>query len=438
MQKLKTIEDAINFLYTLINYEVKRTIPYKKYNNSFINQFLCHINYCEKDFKIIHIAGTNGKGSLAIILSHLLSSWKYITGCYTSPHLVKLNERIKINNIQITDSELLSLTKKLQKIMTIIPKHPSFFDAVTAIAILHFKLKKCQYVILETGMGGRLDSTNFKTKKISLINTISYDHTNHLGATLNQIAYEKAGIISNNGVCVLGKQKQKLYPLFYEITKKLNASIFCYKKDFNIQNIKLISNNLTFTYSSIFNKLPLTICLPYSPIHQALNCAIALFTLSKLKINYTEKNLNKTLNNLLIPARFQIINHNPTTIIDGAHNEHAILSLKTNLYIYFKNKPKKVLILGMIEGKNYKLILSRFLYLFNHIIITKINSFKNDISNKLAKEAYYCHSSVSHLSNFEEAYNFAMTKLSKNDLLVITGSFYLAGEAMTFFKKLNI
>ncbi len=425
------------FLDSLINYEIQPIPTYNKkhYNTSFVKDFLDEIHRPEKDFRIIHIAGTNGKGSLVYLLNHVLVSKGFTVGAYTSPHLISLNERIQLNKNIIDDLSLIKLTNTFIEILPKMSKPPTFFEALTSIAILYFKEMKCDYVILETGLGGRLDSTNFATNKISIINTIAMDHMKQLGNNLKDIALEKAGIIKNGDHLIIGKQQKKIYPLLSKVAKKHQSAIYQYSQDYSVHNIQTLEDGLSFNYidHSNIDGINGEIKIPLLSIYQALNMGITLKTLRVMNIPFTPNEITHALKDFTLPGRFQLISKSPFIVLDGAHNVHAIRSLKVNLKIRFKNTRYKVLIIGIIQDKDYKSILPIILSFFDQIIVCKLNfNIKKDISSDLFEISKSIHNNVQYAYSFEEAFN--QVKLHTNDLLVVTGSYYLIGEALTFFQ----
>ncbi|NQV00039.1 MAG: bifunctional folylpolyglutamate synthase/dihydrofolate synthase, partial [Parcubacteria group bacterium] len=221
-------KQAIEFLYKLQG---------KKYNLDLklIKSLLKKLGNPEKDLKVIHVAGTNGKGSTCAILSSILQQAGYKVGMYTSPHLTKFNERIKINNKDITNKDIL---KYFNKILPYYSKE-TFFEFTTALAFLYFKEKNIDFLVLEVGLGGRLDATNIITPLVSVITNISLEHEQYLGKDIKKIAYEKAGIIKNNIPCVTGASKEALNTI-KKIAKKRNSKLYIVKKDG--KNLKLNLN----------------------------------------------------------------------------------------------------------------------------------------------------------------------------------------------------
>ncbi len=438
-QRITNKKELHLFLDSLINYEIQPALSYHKkhYNTFFVKEFLEDFHHPEKDFKVIHIAGTNGKGSLAHLLTHVLSSKGYTVGTYTSPHLVTLNERIQVNKIIIDDSSLIHLTNKLIDRLPKISTSPTFFEALTSMAILYFRDMKCDYVILETGLGGRLDSTNFATDKLSIINTIAMDHMNLLGNNIEKIALEKAGIIKQGNSIILGKQQKKIYPLFHRLSQNLGSPLYQYAKDYFVHNIRTLEGGVSFNYSDLNNPDDINgeIKIPILSIFQALNTAMTLKTLSVMKIPFTFNEINHILKDFTLPGRFQLISKSPFIILDGAHNVHAIHSLKVNLKLRFNNTRFKVLIIGIVKDKDYKTILPILLPYFDQVIISRLNfNIKKDISSDLFETSKSIHNNVQYASSFQEAFS-QIKELQPKDLLVVTGSYYLVGEALTFFSN---
>ncbi len=441
-QRITNKKELHLFLDSLINYEIQSTPSYHKkhYNTFFVKEFLDEFHHPEKDFKVIHIAGTNGKGSLAHLLTHILSSKGYTVGTYTSPHLVTLNERIQLNKDIIDDSSLIHLTNTLIKKLPKISMSPTFFEALTSMAVLYFKDMKCDYVILETGLGGRLDSTNFTTDKLSIINTIAMDHMNLLGNNIEKIALEKAGIIKQGNTIILGKQQKQIYPLFDRLSQKLQSPLYQYAKDYSIHNIRTLEEGVSFHYSDLNNSDYILgeIKIPLLSIFQALNTAITLKALSVMKIPFTFNEMNNILKDFTLPGRFQLVRKSPFIILDGAHNVHAIRSLKVNLKLRFNNTRFKVLIIAIVQDKDYKTILPIILPYFDQIIISKLNfNIKKDISSDLFEASKNIHNNVQYASSFQEAFK-QIKELQPKDLVVVTGSYYLVGEALDFFQRNKI
>lgn len=315
----------------------------------------------------IHIAGTNGKGSTAATLNSLLT-YHYPDkniALYTSPHLIKFNERIKVNNKEITNKEIIKISKLIFKKCKKIPL--TFFEFTTLMALLYFKQKKVHYAVIETGMGGRLDATNILNSKISIITSIGMDHQEYLGNTLEKIALEKAGIFKKKSVVILSKtpvnkilkkEANKKTKNILEISKDFKYSI----NDDNTFNLKIPVLNKEFKkirYKKIKN-----IKLNLIGEHQKNNAASAIMAFSIINNNFTSKSLKEALLNVNWPGRLQRINN---IYIDVSHNLEGITeTFKTIKKIHKENI---YTICGFLKDKDYKSMLkiikkhSKFVYL---------------------------------------------------------------------------
>jgi len=362
----------------------------KKFNLNKINRFLDKINHPEKDMKVIHIAGTNGKGSVCAMMNAILAETGYKVGMFTSPHLVKINERFRINNKLITDKKLAKLTKKVNQLQKQHKINLSFFETLTIIAYLYFKEKNPDFVILETGLGGRLDATNTCSPILTIITNISLEHTDILGNTIQKIAKEKAGIIKNNIPVVTNASGLSL-KIIKQIAKKHNSKLIKAKNN--------MKTNLKGTF-------------------QTENAKIASTALKQLKIkqNYIKKGLNK----VIWPGRFE---KKANILLDCAHNPAGIKALMRSI------KMKPIIIFGAMRDKNIKQM-AKFLK-YKKIILTKANMAKAQEPAKIKK--YFKDPILT--NNLRQAVKEAGKLKQKNDLILITGSIYLIGEIYSFLSQ---
>ncbi|MFH0868584.1 MAG: folylpolyglutamate synthase/dihydrofolate synthase family protein [Candidatus Woesearchaeota archaeon] len=351
----------------------------------------------EKNLKYIHVAGTNGKGSVCAMLSSILTNAKYKVGMYTSPHLKKFNERIRINNKPITGKDIAKYYSKVKSYIT----NQTFFEITTSMAFLYFKEKKVDFVVLETGLGGKLDSTNVIKPLISIITNVGIEHTEYLGNTIKQIAYEKAGIIKEK-IPVVTAAKGIALAAIKKISNKKNSPLFIIKTN-KIKKIKL--NNLKGKF-------------------QLTNAAIAEKTINILnnnkKIKINEKNIINGLKNTKWPGRFQFIKKN--ILIDCAHNPHAFRILVKELKNVKYNK--LILVAGFSKDKDIKTISKIIKPLANKVILTK--SSNERAAEPEAIKKYFNMPII--IKNSKKALNYAKKTASKDDLILVTGSIFLAGE----------
>ena len=289
-----------------------------------INQILDFLGHPENTYPIIHVAGTNGKGSTCRIMHSILVESGYKTGLYTSPHLLKFNERIKVNHQEINDKELLNLFEKFDDYLD--ETKASFFEITTAMALDYFKEKNVDIVILEVGLGGRFDATNAVTPNICVITPISKDHEEFLGNELSQIAMEKAGIIKKNIPIVSSEQTKEINKIIQNKSKSTTSKYFSTRDTCNIQinDLDLDGHNLNLQINDQFFK---NISYPMLGAHQLENLLTALLALSIFPgIKLSEQILNSGLKLLNNPGRFEIINKEPAIFFDVAHNTAGIKS----------------------------------------------------------------------------------------------------------------
>jgi dihydrofolate synthase/folylpolyglutamate synthase len=401
-----TYNKIIKFLYNLKGSEEKGKGYNLNLNN--VKKLVKKIGNPQNHLKVIHIAGTNGKGSVCAMLSSILKQAGYKVGMYTSPHLIDFRERFQIHGKSISKKDLIEYFNKIKKDIT----NQTFFEVVTALAFLYFKEKNVDYLILEVGLGGRLDATNVVNPLVSVITNISLEHTQLLGETVEDIAFEKAGIIKKNKPVVTGASGNAL-KVIKKIAKKNNSDLYLNKKykkinnKFNINDYKNLRLNLKGDF-------------------QIENAALALTTIAVLKKYYSiEINKNHIKNSLLKikwPGRFEFIKTN--LLVDCAHNPAAALTLKKEL---LKIKYKKIiLIIGILKDKDYKKILNILTPLAYKTILTKPSIPRARNPKELAR---YMKKSHLIINNTKKALKYAKN-ISKKDLIVVTGSIYTVGEAL--------
>ena len=410
-----------------------------------ITKLLNKLGNPQKNIKnIIHIAGTNGKGSVLAFLKSLIKESGYTVNTYSSPHLINFNERINLNGKNITDKFLESLLDMCNKKNN--GKPITFFEMTTVAAFLAFKKKPADYTILEVGLGGRLDATNIIKKPIiSIINEISIDHTNFLGSNIQQIAGEKAGIIKKKIPVVVGKQKNKARKIIKDVASKLKAETFFYEKDWFVKENKtkkhiLFFNNLK---NNKFKKFPKPGLIGE---HQIINAGIALKTFNLIMKKKFNKNLvKKGIKNVKWPGRLQKINLNRDLFskninhkaweiwFDGGHNKSAskVLAKTFNKW----EKKRLYIIFGMLTSKNPTDFLNYFKSISSKLITVAIKSESPYYPSKKLYE-------IAKLNEFNvetaETISHALKKILINEVpgrVLICGSFYMYKEMSKLLKK---
>ncbi len=303
----------------------------------------------ERDLKFIHVAGTNGKGSTSSMLSSVLCRAGYRTGLYTSPYIRRFNERMRVNGEDISDGTLAEITEYVKPIADSMTDKPTEFELITAIAFEFFKRERCEVVVLEAGMGGRLDSTNIiRNPLLSIITGIALDHTAFLGNTVEEIAAEKAGIIKDTAPVLFGGADEGAYAVIRKTAEERGSIVTRLIRE----GIKLKGSSLSGTEFSYKDRVGLKIKLLglYQPTNASLVCeAVDILRLRGLNIH--ENALYEGLLAAEWPARFEVINSEPTVIFDGAHNPEGIAAAVESISRYFD---KKICVLtGVLRDKDY-------------------------------------------------------------------------------------
>ena len=403
-----------------------------------IEKFLLDLNIDFKRIKYIHIAGTNGKGSTAKMLAEILIASKYKTGLYTSPHIVDITERIQINSVPIKQKDLNKLDNKYKKLSK--KYNLTFFEYITALAFIYFVKENVDIVVLETGLGGRFDATNIITPLVSIITTVSFDHTEILGKTLKQIAFEKAGIIKDRIPVVCGKMPNTAFNVIKKIAEQKHSSVYRFGVDFIATDNKNYNwHNLYQTVNYKSNKLNISVNLGLLGKSQIYNMAVVLYVCELLKykgLKIRFLKISKILEKLKYIARFdvnniKIKNKNLRLIIDGAHNKQAVSNF---LNLYKKSpfyKKENSLLFAVMEEKNYSEIIKKFSVVFNSVFVADIND-KRELKPDLIKKEFLKYSSkVTVIKNFDKFFD----NLKDKETLIISGSFYLAGYIIKYLKE---
>ena len=368
-----------------------------------MHDLLRQLDHPDRGLQFIHIAGTNGKGSVAAMCAAVLATAGYRTGLYTSPHLVSLCERFQINGQPIAPADVVRLVDKLRPLME--GPHPrpvTFFEAVTILALEYFHEQKVDVVVWETGLGGRLDATNVVTPLVSVITNVAFDHMQYLGPTLEQIAGEKAGIIKLGRPIVTGATGGAL-----AVIRRVSADLHA---------------PLTAVAPGV-NRTPLL------GQHQAHNCAVAEAALrvSGLKIN--SEHLQIGLARTHWPGRFQIVHRQPVVVLDGAHNAAGAACLAAALAEHFPGR-RLALVLGVLRDKNYEEMCRILAPLAHQIACTRVQSERTNDPELLANLCRHANpqADVRAFADIASAYQAAC---ASTDVVVITGSLFLVGEALS-------
>lgn len=395
----------------------------------FMNEF----NHPEKDLKIIHIAGTNGKGSCTEMMTNILINAGLKVGKFISPHLISYNERISVNNKNITDKEMEELIEiikpKIDKYNSQNATKITLFELETTMGLLYFKKNKCDVVVMETGLGGTYDCTNIVTPIASLITSIGFDHVNILGNTLLEIAENKAGIIKQNSETVFVKQAEEEVNSLVEQTCKEKNNILHLIKNEDISNYSYDSEIQKFDYKNYKN-----IEVNLKGEKQVLNGCICIECVEILKnkdFNISEEALRKGLKTVIHKGRFEKISDNPLIIYDGAHNEPAIKNFRNSVSMYYKNE-KKVYIVSILKTKDYKTIIKELVKGENSsFIFTDGNSKERYVAKEELFQEAKKYSQINNLYKLDLSEAICKIKEDFRDYVTfVVGSFYIYGDVI--------
>lgn len=403
--------------------------------------FMEKLEHPEETVKFVHIAGTNGKGSVVEMLSTVLEKAGYRVGEFVSPHIIRYNERIRINHKEISDEELEELINQLQPIIqTYNQEHKvpvTLFELETTMAILYFAKKQCEIVILETGLGGLYDCTNIVNPLLSIITSVSYDHMNILGNTLEEIAVQKAGIIKENSETICISQTPEIDNVIAKTCKNKKNILHMIQKE-NLKNIEYCMDFQSFDYQ---DRKQIQINLKGEK--QIENASIVIEAIDVLKRKgyiISEEHVRQGLKTVIHKARFEKIYDNPTIIFDGGHNEAAIQNLKKTVNQYYEKK-KKIYIFSILKTKDYKTVIKELMEDTNSIFIFTDGITKNqdDVTKYVPKETLYKEAKKYRSENlYKDSLQNAITTCKENNqdyIILIIGSFYIYEEVMEDLKK---
>jgi dihydrofolate synthase/folylpolyglutamate synthase len=418
------LQTALNKIYSMHQFDIKLGLER-------IEKLLEQIGNPQKDLRCIHIAGSNGKGSTASFIASILMEAGFKVGLYTSPHFVKFNERIRINGAEIDDEYIARFISEIENHIESLKL--TFFEITTALAFKYFQDQNPDYVVLETGLGGRLDATNVVSPLASVITSISLEHTNILGETIDKIAFEKAGIIKKGIPVFAGSvpinAEQVICKRVYDLKSKVNfLKDFIEKKKDHIL-LQLEKKQIHIYQTGLIGN------------HQLLNAGLAIKVVNQITGNSDLSVINKGLMNVVensgIQGRYEIISNNPRIIFDSAHNPDGIKTFIEEFTREYDAYKKRILIFGAMKDKNLEAMLTPLSPFFHRIYATQPSyeraaSIENliEVGRKLGIEVNPLNDPFQFISEFCTVYG--------NSCLVVLGSIYLLGEIKSKIIKKNL
>jgi dihydrofolate synthase/folylpolyglutamate synthase len=435
----RSYKKAMDYLSELTNFEKQKVVRYNTttFDLKRMKKLLTSIGNPHKDIDTIHIAGTKGKGSTAAMLSKMLHSNGYKVGMYVSPHIVHLHERITVDFEMISEKEMVTLMNRLYAPVEKMRKkdRPSFFEIMTAIAFLHFADNNVDVAVVETGLGGRLDSTNVIKPKVIGITSLSIDHQEQLGGTIEEIAREKAGVFKKGVPVVTVRQPEEAIKILRKEADSVNASLEITGEDIDF-SYRFEASREYGPHTRICLTTPTSkfehLRVPLHGTHQAINCSLALAILDKLKgegFDIDGEKATKGLSDIQLSGRMEMICYDPRVLIDAAHNAASIKAL---VHAVGQHIPydSMVIIFGCNEDKDVRGMLEQLQYGADKVIFTRsswpkavspdeLGEMYSEISGKMYQTA----------SCLSEALQLAQNAVGREDLICITGSIYLIGQA---------
>lgn len=391
--------------------------------------------------KFIHVAGTNGKGSVCAYLTEVIRQCGYDVGTFTSPYIEKYNERIRLNGQNIPDEDLLRIINKVKPIVEEVAGEfgqPSMFEISTVIAIEYFaRTAYPDFVVWETGMGGRLDSTNVVTPLVSVITNIGHDHMDILGDTLEKVAAEKAAIIKSGVPVVSAVEQPGVINVIERTAKSKNSTLYLMGRDFRYNMRSSKENEQIFDFEGVFRNLP-GMAISLNGPHQPKNAAVALMTLEVLRQYYAliveDEDLLRAMKAAQWPGRLEMVMQHPRLLIDGAHNPEGAQVLAETLKNTYSHK-KLHLMMGMLSNKNHTEYFRHILPLVDTLILTEPDWLKKapaaelaELANKLLQEIGRQNVEVIVEPDWKTALELIKRMTEQDDLAVVTGTLYLIGD----------
>ena len=430
-------QQALDYLYSFIDYEtMHRPHDAASYDLRRMDELLARLGNPHLKAKSVHIAGTKGKGSTAAMLASALTASGYTTGLYTSPHLSDLRERIRVDDELISEAELVNLVEKLKPEASAVNLRATYgqlttFELLTALAFSYFGLKGVDFQVAEAGLGGRLDATNILKPEVCIITSINLDHTDVLGNSLALIAAEKAGIIKPGAVVVSSPQTDEVAKVIEEACLKCGTELVRVGSDVTWQELGIDENRQLLKVNGVLASYQLS--LPLLGRYQLENAATAVAALEVLAgrgFNISRDSIITGLAKVSWPGRFQIVRRSPLIVVDGAHNPASARGLGQSIEHYFKDFGQAILVIGTSFDKDIAGIVSELHPLFDKVIVTRSRHPRAMATALIAAEFRKHRVKARAAETVPEALSLALAQAGSRDLICITGSLFVAGEAI--------
>lgn len=391
-----------------------------------LRRLLARMRHPENQYVHILVGGTNGKGSIAAMASAILTAGGYRTGLYTSPHLVDVRERIRVNGCMISQEDLRA---HIETVRGHLRGELTYFELLTAVAFLHFHRQRVDVAVLEVGMGGRLDATNVVRPAVSVISNIALDHCQYLGNSIGRIAGEKSGIIKRGGCCLTAVRQKEALNRIRATCRDKRARFFCLGDQIRLRrqaggcfSLHMPGRRYEGLRSALMGG------------HQAVNAALAVGAVTLLAekgLIVDEAAIRRGLQETRWEGRLETVRQRPLVLVDGAHNPAGIASLRAALKEFFSGR-RLTVIFGVLDDKDYRRMLGKLTPLAEQLILTRPDSDRGLSPAALLPVARRYHRCVSVVEQPREALRRALAAAGRDDLICVTGSLYLVGAVKRF------
>jgi len=420
-------QDELEYLYSLHQFGIKLGL-------SNIRDLCAFSGNPQEKIKTIHVGGTNGKGSTAAVLSAILQEAGYKVGLYTSPHLIDFTERIRIHNIPIPKERVAGLVRNVRECVGDRDIMPTFFELTTALALSYFAEEDVDIAVIEVGMGGRLDATNIINPLVSVITHVGYDHMEHLGASLEQIAMEKCGIIKRGVPVITSESKGPILSIIEESAGEADAVPYVYGREFYAEPVRMAPYYSEFCYHGLqWGRLLLK--TPLAGRHQIFNMGAALCAaelLTGMGFDITERQAAEGVRNVSWPGRLEMVSDRPQVFLDGAHNHDGAVALRRfieDVLMAQRAHGKIVLIFGVLKDKDAGAMIGELIPCSTEVIITSPDT-ERGLPVEALREIVEKQGVKPHVTRtISGALSLAHDIASSSDTIIVTGSLYVVGEA---------
>jgi dihydrofolate synthase/folylpolyglutamate synthase len=430
-----TYQDVLEYLESFIDYE---KTPVENYSCAFkldrVERLLASLGDPHKGLKVIHVAGTKGKGSTSALIASILNEANLRVGLYTSPHLISFRERIMVDGRMIDEEALIRIVAENKPhFERLRGERLSFFEVYTAVAFLYFKEMRVDLAVLEVGLGGRLDATNVADSLISVITPISLEHTHILGETLGKIAKEKAAIIKRDSFCVSAPQEKEVLDVIEDDCRQRGSRLYLVGREIQIDKVRFDKSKQYFNIWGRSQEYPL-LELGLMGAHQVVNAAAAIGAIEALKaydIFIPQESVKQGVAKTRWPGRMEVMREEPLIILDGAQNVASAKALTEAVERHFVRE-KLILVLGISYDKDIKGVCETLSSFASQVILTRADNPRAAEPGILEK--YINNKPVQTFSNTKDALESACEKATKDDIILIAGSLYLVGEMRKILK----